>query len=191
MSELPTTRTPLSEKETAVSLQKSAGIVFGGQISQALLSLLLAQIWTETGAGKNCFNYNVGNITGEFNGDYWPAPWMVLDDNSSQRYRELNALALKGQAPSKFRAYPNLDSGVIDYCLLLKRRFPTIIAAASEDDSQAMGEAIFSSGYSQLEAGQTPDKVAANLRSLADGFLARGLFQGLPKVWGQAELDRS
>ncbi len=52
-------------------------------------------------------------------------------------------------------------------------------------------QSLTSSHYSQLEAGQTTDKVVANLRKLADGFLARGLFQGLPKVWGQAELDRS
>lgn len=191
MSEKSTTRTPLNEKDTATSLQKCAGIVLGPELSQSLLSLLLAQIWIETGEGKNCFNFNVGNITGDFNGDFWPAPWMILDDNSSERYKTLNALALEGKAPSKFRAYPNLDSGIIDYLSLLKRRFPTIIAAASENSSQAMAEAIFSSKYAQLEAGQTPDKVAANLESLANGFLVRGLFKDLPKVWGQEELDRS
>lgn len=181
----PIKRTALEDKSFAESLSKAASIVLNGPLTQDLLSRLQAQVWLETTNGRNCFNNNPGNITGTFNGDYWEPGWVNLTDSSSARDRDLHELMLKGEAPSKFRSYPNLESGLIDYLSFLKKRFPTVIEAAAEGDSQQMARNIFSSHYSQLEKNMTVEAVGENIDSLANKFVGEGLYSGFPKAGTQ------
>lgn len=170
MGELPRVRTPLA-MPTAGRLLLAA---FGGGLHRHQAALLLAQVALETANGNACDNNNPGNITGAFNGDFFRPAWFEVTADSSPQLQALHAAMLKGQAPNKFRAYPEPLLGFIDYARQLQTKFPSILQAAAANDPDGMGRAIKSSGYTP----DAPPGVGASLRNRRDAFLP--LFADLP-----------
>jgi hypothetical protein len=149
-------RTPIGAREAAEGLRR-AFAALGGQLSDAMASLLLSQLWLETGRGKNAFNYNWGNLqaSAAWPGDKWPAPWLDLNAVEAlpeaaqrERYRKLHYDALAGKQPSYFRAYPTAAAGFGDYAALLnKPRFSPLLYAAATGDPTAFATQIKDTGY--------------------------------------------
>jgi hypothetical protein len=89
----------------------------------------MAQMGLETGwGGSGCHNWNVGNIAAfsSWTGDYWVPPW-----GSSRK-----------DAPSRFRAYPDLRAGVAGYLSAIDQYFPEISAAWKSQDERTVWSAI-------------------------------------------------
>lgn len=170
MGELPRTRTPLA-MPTAGRLLLAA---FGGGLNRHQAALLLAQVALETAQGQACDNNNPGNITGAFNGDFFRPAWFEVTADSSPKLRALHEAMKRGQAPNKFRAYPEPLLGFIDYAKFIKGRFASILDTAAANDPAAMARAIKTSGYTP----DAPPGVDASLRKLRDQFLP--LFADLP-----------
>lgn len=114
------------------------------RVAQHLLSL----VWIETGAGTKMVQNNWGNLTGEYEGNFWRPAWFKVDASSSARMRELNRRMLAGKAPSKFRAYPSRGDGLEDFVrLMYQPRYAPMLNAARAGDTIAFADAVHSTGY--------------------------------------------
>lgn len=179
MREVPRTRTPISAELAAASLQ-SALEAAGETPNRDECQLLLAQVWFETGRGKECDNRNVGNIMAgpKWGGDFFRPAWFEVDASSTPKLVQLHELMLKGEAPNAFRSYDDVTHGFSDYVAQLMHTFPSILAAARAGDAQTMGTAIRTSGYTP----DAPSSMGSTLASLQREFEAKGLFHSLPKA---------
>lgn len=159
MNIVPRINTPLSQSATKAALEEALG---DESIAATvdIVALLAALIWIETGAGRSCQNFNVGNITASasFPGNAWRPPWFESDPEASPRNRDLHEKMLRGQAPSAFRAYGELDEGMRDFVHRVKVDFPEVLASAATGDPDAFRIALsrkYSHDYANIEATRT------------------------------------
>lgn len=120
-----------------------------------MAEILLAQIWFETGGHPN--NFNVGNLfaagfsggaeVAHFAGDAWRPPWF---ENPGQEtgpnafeHREM----LSGRAPSAFRAYSTLETGLADWLGMMAHKFSPLLEAAGAGDLAAFARLYRETGY--------------------------------------------
>lgn len=179
--------TEIPREKTPIALSAAAPVFvealkrFDGAATYAEACYLLGLAWNETGAGKLMQNFNWGNISGEFNGNFFRPPWYVLTETSSTRMKELHALMVQGKVPSKFRAYSSHAEGLEDFLRQLFRTFPTITRAAILGDSYAFADAIYSSKYCP-DDGCRPEKMSASYAALARQMGREPAIAVLPKA---------
>ncbi len=184
MPEVPRVQTPFQEASIAELLR----IELMNQKLDAhrdMAALLLAQIAFETGRGRSCQNFNVGNITAFDNGaaDFYRPVWFTVDGNpqpnspwatNRDRLLALHEAMLKGQAPRAFRAYPSFTAGVAGY--LFAARHLGVVEAARSGDAEVTANAIKHGGYTP----DAPSSLGRTLDGFRNDYLARGLFETVP-----------
>lgn len=137
--ELPAIPTPVSEFDLYSALKKASP-----DLSKDALSVLIAHWALETGRGKKCIAYNIGNIKcpDEHKSNYcYFVTFERLSSREAADYvaksTEENHAVITVSLPSgnclvtfypnhpacRFCAYETLDEGVADYLLHLKTRF--------------------------------------------------------------------
>ena len=106
-------KTPVSEYEMGLAMIKGWEKLFGERPSKEQVSLLMAQNALETGHRKSMWNYNVGNITtnGKDPYDYFDT-LPTNEQIAPGKWKKMNL---------KYRAYPNLEAGVLDYLKFLSQ----------------------------------------------------------------------
>lgn len=145
--------------------------------SRNLAELMLAQGWgLETARGESNIQHNYGNISGSYQGAFWRPPWFEVTDESSDQMKFLHSEMLANRAPRSFRAYPDHETGVRDYVSMLRRRFPSIVAAGESGNLQAFAEAVKSSGYCPDCA---PSATVRTFGAFQDEFRRDGVFAHL------------
>src|SRR5271166_5657081 len=96
-------------------------VMFRTAPSKEQVSMILAQNNLETGHRKSMWNYNVGNITHTKGDgfDYWQGlDWLYdyFKDSSGITQKQKKTVTLK------YRAYPDLKTGVKDYLKFLRSK---------------------------------------------------------------------
>lgn len=166
---LPAVPTPVREIEFLAEVQK-----LEPQLSPAALSVLLAHWGIETGRGKKCIAYNVGNIkapTISQNHYCYFATYERLLTMHADRVVEASteqAPAIKIQdfgsnftlvlfRPShpacRFRAYETLADGVADYLDFLKEKFGPAWEFVESGDPLMFAHKLKEKGYYTAEEG--------------------------------------
>jgi hypothetical protein len=113
---VPSLRTPLSVEEAKACIARAVAKRGGGE---ELARLITAQSDLETGTWKSIWNYNLGNIRGQFRG-------MTTSIPGATEYDDNGKLVV---VPDGFRAYPDFDAGAEDKIDQLGRNFPKAWAA--------------------------------------------------------------
>jgi hypothetical protein len=171
-----------------VSLEEARALLFlnaPSAWSGNVLVYLLALLWVECERGKVIAN-NFGNLASAgyaknsdgnwvevawWPGNYWRPGWEASPP--TERWADLHARMVAGEAPSAFRAYPSKTAGVRAFVKLLQdSRFHDVIAAARRDSPEAFVQALHDSGYSQdYNAAHVPTfrSLVAEIRGIASG----------------------
>ena len=140
-------RTNVSEPEMAQAIIEAWRDMFGATPTKAQVSIILAQNNLETGHRKNMWNYNVGNITHRTGDgfDYWTGlDWLYdyFTDTSGFTQKQKKTITLK------YRAYPDLKSGVEDYLKFLKsKHYADAWQHIVNPDPVAYSKALKAAGY--------------------------------------------
>lgn len=144
MNIVPRENTPIDATTARTHLVPAYVEAFGRPPENQELPLLLALVWLETGRGKSMQNNNPGNFAAgdSYHGDAWRPSWFELDENSSERDKQLHQAMLEHKAPSAFRAYESLIDGFTDFVHGLKNTFPEVVAAAKTGDAEAFRAAL-------------------------------------------------
>jgi hypothetical protein len=132
-------KTSISEPQMIQAVIAVWRSMFGDTPSKEQVSMILAQNNLETGSRANMYNYNVGNITHtQGDGfDYWQSPdW------------HYNAQHEKVYYTAKFRAYPDLETGVRDYLKLLNsKHYAGAFQYIVHPDPAGFSKALKAGGY--------------------------------------------
>jgi len=127
---VPKVTTPLEPDAVRDSLLKA-----WPSIDRETAASLLSLIWVETGRGRSCHNWNVGNLSASetYPGPKYRPAWYTIGPDSSERMKRLHQMMLEKKAPSAFRAFPTLSHGMADYVSLLRKPLyaPVLEAAAT------------------------------------------------------------
>lgn len=106
-------KTPVSEAEMAQAMIQAWEKIFGSKPAKEQIALLLAQNALETGHRKSMWNYNVGNITTTSKSPYDYFDTLPTSEQISPgKWKKMNL---------KYRAYPDLLTGTIDYIKFLSK----------------------------------------------------------------------
>lgn len=185
---VPRTLTPVSLADSAKLLIATFRRRFGREPTQNEAALLQSQLWLESGRGKKVIAHNVGNIMAtsgwvKAGNKIWRPTWFdpeefeqLPDGPAKDRYRRLHKAMKEKKAPSRFRAYPNMQAGYDDYIDLLARRFPTIVEAAGTGDPMQFAIAVRDSRYCP---DCNPAKTSNSFGRLKREMLASGHFDSL------------
>lgn len=179
MGEIARTNTPLeNEWEASVYLVMAYEGLTGQPFNKNLMELMLAQIWIETGQGKSLMNYNPGNLSGSYNGDYWRPPWYEVTEDSKERYKKLHELMLQNKVPNKFQAYPDFTTGFEQYIqqIYMKDRFKPLLEAGMSGDAFEFASAIFYTGYCPDDPGCRPENTYKTIETFQKKFREEGVF---------------
>lgn len=162
MSAVEPKHTPISTQEYLTSCRNAFQKVFDSEPTNETIALLWAHWALETGRGKNCFNYNLGNVK-------------CFDP--SQPYHMLrniweieNGQKVFYQPPHKqtwFRAYQTLDEGMEAYLKLIYHRFNRSVPALLNGNA---GDFATSLKVQHYFTGNLGDYISA-LTSLQKEFL--------------------
>jgi flagellum-specific peptidoglycan hydrolase FlgJ len=135
-------KTPISTVEFVESARRIIPNVFGSEFPNEAIALFWAQWALETGKGKHCYNYNLGNIK-QFDRS---KPLHMLD-HVWEIINGEKKIFPKGHPQTWFRAYENLDEGMYDYLSLLKYRYKSSIEGAKEGDPVKFVSMLKKYGY--------------------------------------------
>jgi peptidoglycan hydrolase-like protein with peptidoglycan-binding domain len=179
MTEIARTKTIISLSEAAPLLVNALGAL-DMNLTRPTASYILALAWNETGGGKVMNNYNWGNISGEYQGNFFRPAWYEITDDSSSNLKSLHEAMLAGKVSSKFRAYDSHADGLSDFLRTLYRSFPSVVRAAGTGDAYSFANAIYQSKYCP-DPGCRPEKMANSYQSLANMMSQEPALQALPK----------
>src|SRR5271165_5998185 len=132
-------RTDISEPQMAQAIIAAWTGMFRTAPSKEQVSMILAQNNLETGNRKSMWNDNVGNITHTKGDgfDYSESQDWHYDSNHQKVYYT-----------AKFRAYPDLKTGVTDYLKLLRsKRYSNAFEHIVHPDPAAFSKALKAGGY--------------------------------------------
>lgn len=183
MPEVERHETPFAEPDIADLLRADLALR-GIKAHQDQAALLLAQIALETGRGKACQNFNVGNLSAHdgLPGEWYRPPWFEVNSDSSQRMRDLHSKMLAGEVPRAFRSFRSFPAGVSGY-VSIARALGVLDAAETGDAGKTAAQ--ISRHYTP---GANVAELAKSLDRLRGEFLRKGLFDTLPKEppppWG-------
>lgn len=134
----------------------------------AALEIITAQWAIETGWGKSCHCWNLGNAKAKVGGAYdWtfftcgeelPEKTARAEAARDQRVTIVRQYTTGGRAMASvrivpehpwccFRAFPSLTEGATDHLVLLHRRFPDAFDAAQRGDATGFASALKRAGY--------------------------------------------
>jgi hypothetical protein len=190
---VPRRNTPITAAVAVTAVRNAYFDFFDEDAPRKVLELLLALVWVETGRGKSCQNFNVGNITASnaFSGDAWRPTWFDLDDGGKKTERDvfLHNEMLAGRAPFAFRAYPSLQAGCADFIRILDRSFSNVLEAAEDGDPEEFREALaekYSKDYDNPRHTETFRLLQQEFRGILDGTPGIPDDRGFPflKVFG-------
>lgn len=175
---------------TPISLSTAEGLLLGALTNQLaappskeVASLLLAQLWIESGRGASSKAHALGNLMAAgfangvehfvWSGDYSRPSWYA--DTSHALHSEM----LAGRQPSAFRAYASFADSIADYVkLVLSPKYAPLMQAARTGNPHAFASAISSTGYTS----QAPPGIGNTLAGLLQEFAAKGVYASLPKA---------
>lgn len=185
MAEVPATPTPLSPAETASAFIRAWAQVFPSAMpSRTEAEWLLALLWNENARGRAIIQHNWGNLSTRPSPerDYWRPPWFdrekieAMDEPRRSTMLSIHERMLRNEEPEAFRAWPDHETGALQWLSSLKRTFPSILRAARKNSAVAMQDAVSGSGYCASPACKT---IAPSYRSLRNEIRAQGLFASL------------
>lgn len=165
-------RTPASPADVGAALGRAWYRLFGAMPERASIDLLLAQWAHETGRGRSCYGWNLGNAkaTAAWDGDFCERACNELL-TEKQAADALARAAPRTDGPgsdvllggtvgslrivwfyasnpaSRFRAFPTLDAGALDYLDLLHNRFASAWPSVIAGDPQRFIASLKASGY--------------------------------------------
>lgn len=140
-------RTNISEPQMAQAIILAWRDLFKTTPTKDQVSMVLAQNNLETGHRKNMWNYNVGNITHTNNDgfDYWQGlDWLYdyFTGSSGITQKQKKNITLK------YRAYPDLETGVKDYLKFLNsKHYAGAFQHILHPDPVAFSKALKNAGY--------------------------------------------
>jgi hypothetical protein len=154
--------TPAGLPAQAEALVAAWRIALGRDPPLSLVELNLAQLALENANGKAIWNNNPGNLTtGNDSVDYYILSKLSTDNQGHP---------VDPDSPSrvtlKFRAFPDLPSGMQAYISFVQSRV-ALVRAGTNGDALEYATAIRSSGYTP---GIDPAAVAVSLQSEISGF---------------------
>lgn len=158
----PVKRTPVTITEFRDAVRTGFESVFGVTPSDAVIGIVWSQWALETGRGKSCFNYNVGNIK-QFD---HTKPLHMLN----RVWEIVDGKRVEFSPPHPqtwFRAYDSLGDGVVDYLSVLKRRFSRATPALLSGEPATFAEVLGACGYYTASASE----YRAAMRSLHAEFM--------------------
>lgn len=142
--ELPDQLTPCSPKLMFEAFFYAWLHLFGAEPSTASLLILLAQWAFETGWGKKCHRWNIGNFKSS------PGDGRAWVFYACTEYLG-NPPVLHSFTPphpqTRFRAYLTIEEGVTDYVVSLKRQFWKAWPAVEMGDPVQFAHLLKSQGY--------------------------------------------
>jgi hypothetical protein len=158
-------KTPLTAPDVYVGLRDAWQSVWSETPKHESLCVLLAQWALETGRGKSCFNYNLGNVKSR-EGDGYDFTFFSTTENlpleAAQRWldsgdRRVRILS-KGTAVAcilflpdhpgcRFRSFSTLAEGGIDYLKLLHSRFSAAWPAVLLGDARCFARELKRARY--------------------------------------------
>jgi hypothetical protein len=136
---VPHVRTRHTPAEFAQSVADGYPAVVGGECSHGELLASVSQMCLETAGGNECFNHNIGNVRGDFLGQ-WTSYRASEIINGKEFFLEIGP-------DNKFAAYPSLDAAVRRYLGLLLRKYPKALDAAKTEDYTGFVHALRLGGY--------------------------------------------
>lgn len=149
--ELPATLTPVDPVELAAALGRAWRARFGLDAERKQLLVLVAQWAFETGWGKWCRNYNLGNVK------------RVKGDGRSWCYFRCNEIIGGKEVwfdpphpACAFRAFDTLDEGAADYLGTLSRNFahawPAVVAGDPADFAHRLKQSRYYTASEEVYA---------------------------------------
>jgi len=134
-------RTDISESEMNAAIISAWEKLFHETPTKEQVSLIMAQNSLETGHRKNMWNFNVGNITTDGKGSYNFFDDLTTDEQISPGHWQ--------KANLKYRAYPTLEAGVLDYLLFLSKnkRYGKAWEHIVNPNPEEYSKALKSAGY--------------------------------------------
>jgi hypothetical protein len=129
--------TPVSSTDMSRALINAWIKLFGNTPTKEQIAVVMAQNDLETGHRKSMNNYNVGNLT---TSGFGTMPY--FDDLETS---EQVSPGVWEKANLKYRAYPDLDSGVLDYLKLIGKR--PAFKYALQGDPEAFSKSLKMSKY--------------------------------------------
>lgn len=153
-------KTDVSEAQMAQAIIEAWAQLFGEKPSKEQVAIILAQNALETGHRKFMWNFNVGNITTDGKGvfDYYDD--LTTDEQIKPGvWKSMNL---------KYRAYPSLKDGALDYLKILSKssRYAKAWQSILHPDPVAFSKALKAGGY--YTANEAP--YTKTLSSLFDKF---------------------
>lgn len=135
-------KTEISEIQMAQAIIESWNELFENVPNKSQVSLILAQNALETGHRKSMWNNNVGNITTDGKGQFDYFDDITTDEQVKPgTWKKMNL---------KYRAYPTLKDGMLDYLRFLSKKGGRYSAAWTNivnPDPIAFSKALKNSGY--------------------------------------------
>jgi hypothetical protein len=133
-------KTDVSEPQMAAAIIDGWQQLFGTKPVKEQVALILSQNSLETANRKAMWNYNVGNLTTDGKG-----PQDFFDDLATD---EQTAPGVWKKMNLKYRAYPSLVDGVVDYLRLLSsKHYSDAWQHIINPDPVAFSKALHAGGY--------------------------------------------
>lgn len=125
--------TPLDADRAGAAIEGAYRTVLGRAPSPSALSLLTAQWAHETDGGRAMHGHNFAGIKARSGGIS-----LMTREGSGQSATFIRA---------RFRGYPSVREGALDYVRLLARRYPEALGAADQGDLGRFVRALSRRGY--------------------------------------------
>lgn len=140
--ELPDTKTPVFVPDLASVLWHAWTALVGSPPVHAAIELLVAWWGLETGWGRSCHCFNLGNAKGVVGGSRC---WTFFACNELINGKWV--WFYPKNPGCCFRAFETLEAGAVDWLALIHDRFPEAFAALSTGDPTTLAHAARLRGY--------------------------------------------
>jgi hypothetical protein len=158
--ELPDVLTSATVPQLAAALWRAASRL-GLDLSREAVGLLLAQVGLETGLGRSCHCWNLGNAKSRpGDGRSWTffACTEVIGGQERWYYPP--------DPTTRFRAFASLDEGATDYLGMMRRNFAVAWGTLAHPDPAAFVRALKGARYFTADEGLYTRGVAALYRQI-------------------------
>jgi hypothetical protein len=154
---VPRRNTPIDVGQMVASLRRAWNSLLGKDPTKEQLAMILAQNALETNHRQAMFNYNVGNI-------------MHMGTDSHDYFENRDSYGGKSFV-AKFRSYPSLDDGVLDYLKLLVKGYPQAFRAAKIGDPKQYAQALIANPQRQYYDPHVQKQYVSGMSGLYDQYL--------------------
>ena len=163
---VPRVQTPVSESQLVQAIIESWKELFSATPTKEQVTMVLAQNALETGHRKSMWNYNVGNITTSGKGSF-----NYIDDLTTNEQIKPGKWEKRNL---KYRAYPTLKDGVVDYLKFLSgKKYAGAWTHIMNPNPVAFSKALKQIGY--YTADEAP--YTKQLKSLFDRFSKSNVYE--------------